>query len=774
MIINRISTAFPVILLLVLSTAHIQVRAEEEVALEEIVVTAQKRDQGYLDVPVSVNTISGEVLDIIQADNFQDLEQVSASITHTQSGGIRGNGVLIRGIGTTAFQSGVEPTVSTVVDGVVLGRTGSFLNDLVDIERVEVLRGPQGTLFGKNASGGVVNVITKRPTDEFEGMVRLTATDDDQQIVETSLSGALSDTVRGRVSAYWKEYDGFIDNEFNGATLNGDDSLGIRAKLEVDISERASLLLIADYSEQDRDCCAFAVRNVGAIPQINPLLGFDLAAGGVDLGDDNNEVLLGTETFSDTDQWGVSGEFTLDLDNWTFTSITAYREWTIDTEQDVDNLPFTEPTFARLLITSNGGTTEQEQFSQEIRFTSTGFEDFDVTVGAFLWRQELTRYFQREIQICAVPGFSPMLPPDTPCGFGLTQFGFFNTDVTFDNAAVFGQVDWHTSDTLTLTAGLRFTYDELDFDFDRPTAPIAFPAVLPFTSSGGDDDTDLSGKLAAQWTLGENTSAYVSYTRGYKSQAFDIVFGLTPERVRPIDPETSNSFEVGLRSELFERRLRLGVTVFHTIYDDFQGQSFDADQGAFLLTSAGSVITQGVEFDFTAKPTANLLINGSIAYTDAFYDEFDNGPCFTGQTMAQGCSADPVPGAVRFQDLEDEDVPNSPDLKLTLQARYDIPLDGPVNLFVSGAFRWQDDAVSAVNQRPSLDIDSYSVLDLTLGVESADGNWDLSVWAKNVLDDDYTNVLLESVFDGIDGTSHFLNRDFERYIGGTFTYRFSN
>jgi iron complex outermembrane receptor protein len=747
-----------------LTTAPFITHAETEYeGLEEIVVTAQKREQDYLEVPVSVSTVTGEVLDIIQADNFQDLEQVSASITHTQSHGMRGNGVLIRGIGTTAFQSGVEPTVSTVVDGVVLGRTGSFLNDLVDIERVEVLRGPQGTLFGKNASGGLVNVVTARPTDVFEGMLRLTATDDDQQIVEGTVSGSLSDTVNGRLSVYWKEFDGFIENRFTGETINGDESQGFRGKLDISLSDRANLLLIADYSEQERNCCATTVRNVGTVPQFLPLLGFDLTS--LELGDDNNEVLLGSDTISDTDQGGLSAELAIDFDNWSLTSVTAYREWTHDAEQDVDNLPFTEPTYGRLLITSNGGTTEQDQISQELRLTSTGFEDIDITAGLFLWRQDISRYFQREIQICGAPGFDPMLPPDTSCAFGLTQFGFFDTDLTFDNSAIFGQVDWHTSDALTLTAGLRLTRDELDFDFDRPTDPIAFPDVPPLTTSGGDDDTDLSGKLAAKWRIGDAASAYVSYTRGYKAQGFDIIFGLTPDRARPVDPETSDSFEAGYRAELFDRRLRLGVTAFHTTYDDYQGQAFDADQGAFILTSAGSVVTRGVEIDFTAKPIPNLLLNGGVSFTDAYYDEFENGPCWTRQTEAQGCIAG-------IQDLTDEDVPNSPDVKVTLQGRYDVALDAPVNLYLAGAYRWQDDAVSAVNQRPSLDIDSYSVLDLSVGVVSQDSNWEASIFIKNVLDDDYTNVLFESVFDAGDGTSQFLNRDFERYIGGTFTYRF--
>jgi iron complex outermembrane receptor protein len=657
----------------------------------------------------------------------------------------------------------VEPTVSTVVDGVVIGRTGNFLSNLVDIERVEVLRCPQGTVFGKIASAGVVNVITRRPTDVLEGLVRVSATDDDQQTVEAMLSGPITDRVRGRVSAFWKDFDGFVDNEFNGETLNGDESQGVRAKLDIDLSDRANLLLIADYSEQDRNCCTWTVRNAGSPPQFQPFMAFDLQS--LDLGDDNDEVLLGSPVFSDMEQGGVSAEFTLDFETFTLTSITAYRSWEIKTEQDVDSLPFTDPTYARVLITSNGGDTEQDQFSQELRIASTAWDTVNLTAGLFYWSQELDRYFQRELQLCAVPGFDPGLPPDTPCAFGVPQFGFFDTSVDTENAAAFGQVDWRFSDDWTVTLGLRYTYDDLDFEFDRPTDPILFPAVPPASFKGGDDDTDLSGKFALQWDVNDNLMTYASYTRGYKSQGFDIIFGMTPDRAEPVDPETSDAFEVGLKGELFDRRLRLGVSAFHTKFDDFQGQAFDADQGAFVLTSAGSVITRGVEFDTTAKPTANLLLNAALAYTDAYYDDFETGPCWTGQTAAQGC----IGG---IQNLTDEDVPNSPDWKLTVQGRYDVLLNGPVNLFVSGAFRWQDDATSAVSQRPSLEIDSYAVFDLTVGVDSDDGKWSAAVFAKNLFDENYTNVVIETPLDAVDGTSQFLSRDFQRYVGARLEYRF--
>ena len=270
--------------------------AAERTELEEIVVTAQKREQTYLDVPVSVTSISNEVLEMANAREFQDLVQVTPSLTYSESTDMRGSGVLIRGVWTTAFQSGVEPTVSTVVYGVVLGRTGNFLSDLVDIERVEVLRGPQGTLFGKNASAGVVNVITRRPTEEFEGVIRVSATDDDQQTVEGSVSGALTDSLRGRLTGFWKDFDGYLDNRFNGDQFNGSESWGLRGKLDIDLSDNVNLLLIADYSEQDRSCCLATVRNVGQTPDLLPFLAYDLRD--LELGADNNEVLISTPTYS--------------------------------------------------------------------------------------------------------------------------------------------------------------------------------------------------------------------------------------------------------------------------------------------------------------------------------------------------------------------------------------------------------------------------------------------------------------------------------------------
>ncbi len=741
------------------------VAQSSDVVLEEIIVTAQKVAQQYLEVPVAVSTVTGEVLDMAKVTQFQDLVQVSPSVTYNQTGDQRGVGVLVRGIGTTSFLTAVEPTVSTVVDGVTLGRTAQFISNLVDIERVEVLRGPQGTLFGKNASAGLINVITKRPSDEFEGSIRANVTDDDGWGIQAQVAGPLSDAVRGRISAFTKEFDGFINNTVNGDTLGGYESFGFRGKLEFDIGNSANLLLIGDYSEQDRDCCAFVPTDLGA----SPAYAFDFQ--GITVNEENVSAPIGIEPgdFSDTESSGLSAELTVEFENFVLTSITAYRGFTLESQQNVDMIPYTEPTYARLLFLSNGATNggdqEQSQFSQELRIHTTASDTFNLTAGLFYWDQSVERYFERELAICAAPGFDPALSPDpadTPCLFGVTGFAFMNTDVDTENWALFGQADWRLADTWTATLGLRYTQDDLAYSIDRQSTGPAVPP--PFQGSGQTDESNLSGKLALMWDVSDTTMLYGSYAEGYKAPAFDLVFGADAERLsNPVAPETSEAWEFGMKAEF--DRLRLGLTAFHTTFKDLQGQGTIPGEIGFFLTSAGTALTQGLEFDFTAKPTANLLLNGGIAYIDATYDEYPSGPCHSGQTEAQGCV-----GGV--QDLKGKDIPNSPDLKVAVQARYDAELNATVGLYVIAGYRWQDDTVANVNQDPRLDHVSYDIFDLTVGLESDDGRWTASIFAKNLFDNFYEDLRIESDVLSPGMVGHYLSRDAWRYIGAQFDYRF--
>lgn len=731
--------------------------------LEEVIVTAQKREQSYTDVPVSVESISGQALEAAKIDNFQELVQLSPSITFSPDRGMRGAGVLIRGIGTTAFQVGVEPTVSTVVDGVVLGRTGAFLSALVDVERVEVLRGPQGTLFGKNASGGVVNIITRRPTEQVEGMLRATYTGDDQLKVEAMASGPLGDGVRGRVVAFWNDYEGHIDNRHTGEKLNGEETRGIRAKLDIDLGDRANLLLTGDYVDQQRNCCAYTVRDTGTDA------GLALALQSIEVAPFSTEVLMNTPIISDSKQGGASAELNVDFDNFALTSITAWRTWELVSEQDIDQMPYTGPINGEFFFFLTNGSVPNDQatdqLTQEFRIASTGWDTVDLTAGLYYWEQDLERYFQRENAMCPPGVWDPNLNYGDPCPAGFNLFGSADFGVDTTSIAGFGQVDWRFTDAWTLSLGLRYTYDDAEWFMDRVSDGPAPALPSSFQGTGGGADGGVSGKLALQWDFSDTSMTYFSYSRGYKAQAFDIIFGTTAERADPVPEETSDAFEIGLKGEVLDNRLRYNLATFYTTYDDFQGQALNPELLQFFLTSAGKLVTQGVELDFTALPTPNLLLSGGIAYTDATYDKFVGAGCWQGQTPEEGC----VNGA---QDLSGGDLPNSPDWKLTLQARYDIELDGPVDMFLSGNYRWQDEYYSTADLQPELLVPSYGIADLNVGILSDEGRWSAIVYVKNLFDKQYVDQLVQVPFDDNSTILQSLPRGFERYVGGEFTYRF--
>jgi iron complex outermembrane receptor protein len=533
--------------------------------LEEIVVTAQKREQRYLDVPVSVSTFSGDTLDLAKVTEFQDLVQISPSVTFNQTGDQRGVGVLIRGIGTTAFQTAVEPTVSVVVDGVTLGRTVQFLSDLNDIERVEVLRGPQGTLFGKNASAGLINVITKRPSESLEGSFRSSVTDDDSYEVSGSISGPLMDNVRGRVSAYTKEYDGWGKNLFTGNDINGDESWGIRGKLDIDFSDTVNLYLI-DASEQDRNCCSFLAETSG-----DRFVRWDYEQYGISLDNNekNNVTLDAQDGFSNTDTIGLSGELTIDFEYFVLTSITAYRNFELETNQGIDGMPYDTPTYGRFLFNANGafgdGNQEQDQFSQELRITTTGWDDVTLTAGLFYFDQTVDRYFYREALLCVAPSAGDTsLSPDpslTPCNVFLSPSGFFDSTVKTENWAAFGQADWRFADRWMASLGLRYTEDDIAVDFVRETTPG--PAVPPSSSGSNQvDDSDVTGKISLQYDATDEMMVYGSYSQGYKAPAFDLIFSATPERIAEAVPaEESEAWELGMKGEFFDER-RIGRVHF--------------------------------------------------------------------------------------------------------------------------------------------------------------------------------------------------------------------
>ena len=718
--------------------------------IEEVIVTAQKKEERYVDVPVSVTTVSGEQLDIARVGYVQELVAAAPSVTYNRTAGMRGDGIYIRGIGTSLFQSGVEPTVSAVLDGVVLGRTYNFLANLVDIERVEILRGPQGTLFGKNASGGAINIVTKDPSADSSAEFYYTLGSNEEQNFTAVLNGALSDNILGRLTVFQKEREGFITNEYykldNSVIekMNGNESEGFRGKLLWLLDDGAEILFVADFENQYRTGIASPLRSMPAAGFIdgNPVATNE-ACGVVPSEEENFSTCMNNPTYNEMEHSGVSMTYTRDLDNHVFKSITSARDSYIGTEQDVDNhwdAPWT------VGIPRNGGYSETTQFTQEFQLTNIdSVNGLDYTVGFFYFNQELFRNFNRRVTWPAI---------------GFDGTGYFNSTVDSTNWAIYGDLTREVTENIDLIAGLRYTNDELSYDYDRPTGPIIIPNIPSYAGSDSGSDNNVSGRVGMKYNYDEDTMFFATYSTGYKSPGWDIIFEMTPEVAArgSVEAETSTNVEFGLKTKVLNDTMLLGITRFDSSFDNYQQQSFIEDLLQFRLANVGEISTSGWEVDLFGSPSQNLTVNAGIAIIDAVVDAWSGAQCYAGQSEALGCV-----GGV--QDLAGAEVPLSPDFKASLGFRYDIPMPTGNNVFITGSYRYQDEFQSNWNQYPNSIVDSYQLVNGSIGYEV--GNFSVEAFARNLFDEFYVNNYTSG---GLLGDQMYLNQDHKQLIGVNFKY----
>lgn len=741
--------------------------------IDEIIVTAQKREESLKDIPLSVGVISASLLEDSQIGEFDDLTNIAPSVTFAPLNA-RSASVFIRGIGTVGFQSGMEPTISTVLDGVALGRGGSFLIDLADIERIEVLRGPQSTLFGKNASGGVINIITQAPSDEFGGSVEALVAEGGEHRLKGTITGPLAEGLAASLTGFYKSFDGIGTNLVLNEGVRKTESWGVRGKLRYS-GERATATMVVDYQEKT------ALNNIWSIGRaVNPVYAADLAAAGVVVNEENADVATGSPSSNASENGGISLTVDYDLGAATLTSITAYRNWQVEHSADVDGLPFLTPTFGHgipavagfglsTIFNLNQGTTETNQFSQELRIANDEPAKIDYLAGVFYWRQTLDRFFERGLETClaGLPDGTCFFAPDAfPAAGFSASYGFFNTEVITKNMSAFGQLTWNVSDRTRLLAGARITKDILSYTFDRPTGALLFPSVAPFTGQDDGNKTAFSGKLSAQYDLNDATMVYASYSRGYKSPAWDIVFdtSATTAAIQPVKEETADAFEMGLKKYLSNGKGFVALSAYHVDFDNYQGQSFDALTNSFRLTSAGKVRTKGLELDLMLHPTDNLSLSGGLALTDAEFVEFPTARCYPGQTSAQGCNGG-------LQDLAGGRLINSPKFKLNLLGRYDHDFSGPLSGFATLGLNWQSSQQFSLNQNPDTLQEGYAILNASLGVKPDDGQWVATVFVKNIGDKFHRDHIFANPIEDT-GLAQFVSRDASRYFGGSLKVNF--
>ena len=746
------------------------VPADEPPQLEEVVVTAEKRVENVQTVPIAVTVVGGETFTKANVSGFSDLVKFTPSVTMTAGDQPANSAIVVRGIGTFAFSVAAEPSVLVVVDDVAVGYQAQAFTDLVDIDRVEVLNGPQSTLFGKSASAGLVNVTTRPPTSTFTYFGDLKLTDEDEQRATLSLSGPLSDTLSFRVSAAARHWRGDVRDLVSGARIDDDRSGGVRAKLQWRPNENLNAQFTVHFNEDRANCCAVPLvrLDAGALALGVAALPPSVAIPGVVPGADNTAVSVDQVPIANAEDVGLTSHVSYDFGNVTLLAITGIDQYRLHDLTDNDTTsadvmqyftPFTNTQPAGSNPPSSplshggllqGGRFAVKTFSQEFRVASNGQHDFNYLLGAFFSNEDLTRSFAR--------------------GFVANRRAIANWrgETRYDNYALFGQTNWVFLPHTTLITGLRLNREESIYSYDDYYRVIHFPAFgLPTLNV---DDATL-GKLGLQYQATDDVMAFAFFAKGYKGVAYDLVTGLSAAEAAsfPVKPEKSNDYEAGIRSEWFERRLALNATVYDTEYSNFQVQTIVPNiLNSFILTNIPKVRSRGLEFEALARITGALHANLGYAYTDAHAVTYPVGQCYGGQTVPATCSGSPA-----FQDLSGATLPNAPKNKVTVGLDYHTPLPVvPLDADLSIHTFWQSTENFSINRDPGTVQPSYGITNLNLQLTPRwYESFSVSVFCNNVFDKHYAvnlgNVRGNWTYASPAGTAytHELPRDYNRYFG---------
>jgi iron complex outermembrane receptor protein len=745
-------------------------------ALGEIVVTAQKREQRLQDVPIAVSVVSGDMVESVGGFNAESLVQLVPSLNIRKTNTQLNQALFLRGVGTINFAIAAQPSVAFVLDGVVLSSAGEAFGDIYDVERVEVLRGPQGTLFGKNASAGVVNVVSKKPGAELNSYVDLAWYEDNEMRIKAALDAPISDKLRTRTTVTWGNFDGYLDNVSTtpaGGKTNGYDRWGIRSIWVANPNDAVELTFIGDYRKSDDNCC---VEVIGPIPAGANAAAVALLLDGTDYanGDEARKVRQNLVMTSKEEAWGLSAQADIAIGDLTLTSITAYRTWdsTEIREGDWLDAPAAYPgnAFAQL---HDFGPQTQETISQELRIASPGGQFLDYVAGVYYSKTDAERYFQRDTIVCR----STTLPADstglTPCTTAASVFQSPSSNALFsadlENFAAFADGTFNLSDRFRLIAGLRWTQDDLSYkhtyNFNDSDVNGAGPGIRSQAGGGvavlqdSNSSDEISGRAGAQFDFTDNLMGYASYARGYKGPAYNVFFNMGPNNTAVIDGETADSYEVGLKSSLLGGRMILNAAAFSAKYDNFQANNFLFLNGTLIttLTNAGKVSTEGFEVDFQARPTDAFSIGGGIAYADAKVDQFFTPPGET-PTIESGSK-----------------LPLAPEWKASLNGSYRIALSS-VDVTPMLLFNYTDDQYADLITKSntavleSVRIPSYSTIDLSVAISDKSDKYRLTLVGRNLTDESFAALVTRG---GPGGAPRLqIPREADRYFGAEFRVNF--
>lgn len=731
--------------------------------LPDVIVTARRRAEDAQAVPGSLAVIGGDLLDRSYTVNTQQLSQLVPALSYS-SANPRNTAFTIRGLGSSVVavsqaNDGLEPGVGFYVDQVYHARPATAAFDFSDIEQVEILRGPQGTLFGKNTTAGQVSITSRAPTFTRQSEVELSYGNHEFVQAKAAVSGPLvGDTVAFRLSAVSTRRGGVIGNVRTGQDENAVGNQAVRGQLLFKPNDVLQVRLIADFTDVDSNCCTQVYLHVGrslrpAARQYPALAaGFGYTPASINPYDRLTDI--DAPIGSRTNEGGVSTITDWNLGPVTLTNVAAWRFWNWDAANDRDYTGIPIQLIQHI-------PSRQDQFSEELRVASRGDHPVTYVAGLYFFRQKITG---EPISVYGpqatywLLGSAPTYPANLLDGYGTDG----RTNFRSNSYAVFGEANWHLLARLTATGGLRYTWEDKDGFYTLnahgglQTASAALnnaklSIFRPQTYAAHDSDGSLSGRANLSFDLAEGVLAYASYARGFKSGGINMSGLPVDSRNRPvlatavIRPERNTTYEMGLKTRLFDRRLVFNVDGFYTAVRDFQATLVDSSQTVALrgyLSNIPKVTVKGAEADATALVARGLSLRVSVAYADGRYADYPKGPCpLEVQTAATAAC-----------DLTGRRLASLPRLSVTAGVDYARPVDlfgegGSMFLHLDTNARSGYDGDSSLSRYTY--IHGYDVTNASVGYRFADG-LEVAMFARNLLDADYIqNVTIQAGNSGL-------------------------
>jgi iron complex outermembrane recepter protein len=751
------------------STAHAAESSNSAKAgegdLQSVLVTARRREERSQDVPLAISVLDSAALESTGTLNIGRLNQLQPSIQFYSSNQ-RNSAVNIRGVGAPfgLTNDGIEQGVGLYVDQVYYARSASATFDFLDVEQVEVLRGPQGTLYGKNTTAGAINITSRKPSFTNEGRVEVSYGDFDYIQAKASVSGPLiADKLAARIGASYTDRRGTILNSRDGRDINEQNNIGVKGQFLLHATETLDLTLSGDYSSQDPLGFGQSYVRTGSTQRpLNRQYDSLAAASGNYVPPSFNPFDRVTDLDADLSAKNTLGGTSL-LAEWNLgtgkvTSVTAWRSWRWGPANDRDfiGLPIT---------TISQNPSRQQQWSQELRYASSG-DHVDYVVGAYGFYQTIDTAGVQEQGALASRWLLSGANANNPAILnGLraeNDIGLKNTSV-----ATFGQLTWHVTDRLQLAPGLRVNYDKKEGKYiatvtnatNTPLTAAQLGVLAPQSYRPEFSDTNVSGDFTASYSIASNALGYLTFARSFKSGGINLS-GLPLDAnnapitaVETVSPEKVNHFEAGLKTQLFDQKVTANFSAFWTDISDYQATVTNSQANVIrgYLANADKVRVRGVEVDLSARPTERLGVYVNGAFTDHEYASFPDAPCppeLAGGTTASATNPASAPGtpggfSPAFCDISGQWLPGISKVAFSYGLDYNLPTQlfgraGGAYFGFDGSYR------SKFSSNPSrsiyTDVDGYSLANFRAGFR-ADSGWDVYGWVRNAFDEEYFDFL---------------------------------